>query len=230
MCTIDFSQNVIPAGAFGPGSDPFTGVVNFVGVGLGPLTDCPQSNVGSVHAVLERQGTIDIPVPGATSTVDVEMIAMHLVSSAPINVTFGGSKRVQSFDLHVRPVPPPPSEPWSQFEYYFDPQLTEGQAGPPELQQGKFAVIPSAPGSGDLDPILIEIASTIPVAVVQKGYRPGKEFVNCDESFCMHSNEPLVFQAPGFQISLDGACPDNPVPFEIRSWGSFKSVFRGRSR
>jgi len=78
----------LPADFFGPGSDPFEGQVALVG------------HVGDPDTIIQRH------TPGNTSgtppvndTIDIEIIALNLVSTAPITVTGAGSPEL--WDVQV---------------------------------------------------------------------------------------------------------------------------------
>ena len=82
---LTFGANPIPAGFFGPGSNPFTGTIYFAGSqivnsgGLGPNTDT---------IVRRRAGTGPLAV-GGCSTIPIDFQALHL-QSAPFTVSYAG--------------------------------------------------------------------------------------------------------------------------------------------
>ena len=98
----DLSSSPLPADFFGPGSDPFDGVISLVG---SPLTGTglPSANT---DCIVERQGIAIFP-PGPfpkTAVVPTQMVALHLVSSMPITVTFngtGGGGTSSTYDVEV---------------------------------------------------------------------------------------------------------------------------------
>lgn len=83
--TADFAPTPLPAGFFGPGSDPFTGIITLggsplVGVGL----------AGGTDTIVKRPFNTSLPgCPGAGG-VPIEIVALSLVSVAPIPVSFNG--------------------------------------------------------------------------------------------------------------------------------------------
>jgi hypothetical protein len=77
----------LPAGFFGPGSDPFVGKVLFRGA---PLDTLPPGALGDADTIVRRLGDCGLPGIGAQCTVPIEIVALHLVSVKPIVVTFGG--------------------------------------------------------------------------------------------------------------------------------------------
>ncbi len=99
---VDFSANPIPPGYFGPGSDAFSGQIQ---VGGDPnqifINPPPQPNGAAVDTIVRRGGTTD-PLfgCGSTETVPIEIVALSLVSCAPITVTYGGGPS-QQWDVQV---------------------------------------------------------------------------------------------------------------------------------
>jgi hypothetical protein len=81
----DFSGTPIPADFFGPGSDPFTGVIVFGGQ---PLNTMPPGILGLTDAVVERKAPLFLPVVPSTETIPIEIVALNLTSCAPITVTY----------------------------------------------------------------------------------------------------------------------------------------------
>ncbi|MFQ6093291.1 MAG: dockerin type I domain-containing protein, partial [bacterium] len=84
----DFSGFPIPADFFGPGSDPFDGTIVLGGV---PLNTNPPGVLGPTDVIVERKEKAHLPDPCASSdVVPIEIVALSLVSSQPITVTYGG--------------------------------------------------------------------------------------------------------------------------------------------
>ena len=90
---------LLPADMFGPGSDPWSGVVHFEGQPFpvpGPL--------GGERAdtIVERLTTAVLPDDyNSQDTVDTQMIALDLISTAPITVTFNGGTDSAQYDIRV---------------------------------------------------------------------------------------------------------------------------------
>ena len=85
--TIDFSSNPIPPDFFGPGSDPFSGIVLLQGI---PLPTNPSGVLAPTDAIVERQDTLSLPTIGSTDQATIEILALSLVGCQPITVTYGG--------------------------------------------------------------------------------------------------------------------------------------------
>jgi hypothetical protein len=65
----DFSGAPVPADFFGPGSDPFDGIIYFSGLPLGESPFCPQDDLAEVDRIVERQGTAHLPSVPSQETV-----------------------------------------------------------------------------------------------------------------------------------------------------------------
>ena len=98
----DFSGMPIPAGFFGPGSDPFTGVIQYHGR---PLEGTPSSGAGTVglpgqaDTIVRRPGTAFLPGCPATAFVPIEIVALNLISVKPITVTFSGGLQPTNYEV-----------------------------------------------------------------------------------------------------------------------------------
>jgi len=104
--TIEFGENrdydPIYADFFGPGSDPFDGIIALVGQ-PSDGSQFPQADV-----IISRPSDILIE-PGMTETVPIEMIQLSLKSTDPIKVTYGGGMTESFFDVFVELEPGFPS-------------------------------------------------------------------------------------------------------------------------
>lgn len=83
---VSFGANPIPAGFFGAGSNPFAGTVGFIGQNI------PTAPVGALNpadTLVTRLNNLSFPALG-TLTTRIQIKALSLRSSAPINVTYGG--------------------------------------------------------------------------------------------------------------------------------------------
>jgi len=78
--------------SFDPGSDPFEGTVALGGTGSGPY---------GTDTTVQRHGPLDFPTVPSTDMVDIELIALNLVSCAPITVTYNGGQNPQQWDVSV---------------------------------------------------------------------------------------------------------------------------------
>jgi hypothetical protein len=87
----------IPAGFWGPGSEPFTGDVALQGEPLGSFQG---DETGSADTIVERTESATVPGPLPSSDkVPIELVALSLTSVAPITVT--GSAGAETWDVGV---------------------------------------------------------------------------------------------------------------------------------
>jgi hypothetical protein len=91
---VDCSLNPLPPDFFGPGSDPFDGIIYFKGV---PLS----AELGLTDTVVERLDDAILPTCPSSDTVDIEIIALDLVSTEPITVTYNGGQNPESWDVQM---------------------------------------------------------------------------------------------------------------------------------
>jgi hypothetical protein len=94
----DFSPVPIPADFFGPGSDPFTGIVDLQGLPLGSTTECP-SGLGNADTIVRRLQNATLPSIGSSDTVPIELVELSLVSTQPITVTYNGGQSPETWDV-----------------------------------------------------------------------------------------------------------------------------------
>jgi hypothetical protein len=93
----DLAGDPVPPDFFGPGSDPFDGIIYFkgnplTGTGLPPGTD----------TIVERLQDAELPDPfGSEDSVDTQIVALNLVSTMPITVTFNGGSESAIYDVQV---------------------------------------------------------------------------------------------------------------------------------
>jgi hypothetical protein len=93
----DFGGTPLPADFFGPGSDPFDGIIALQGNPAVP---------DGAHAHVVRHETAGLPNVGGSDTIDIEIVQLSLVSSEPIRVTYdGGGVPDSFFDVSVDFVP-----------------------------------------------------------------------------------------------------------------------------
>ena len=87
----------IPADFFGPGSDPFVGLVPFEGNPLDP------GITGNASVQMRRSGDPVLPAdpPGAVGMIPIELISLELRSIAPITVTFNGGQNPEQWDIDI---------------------------------------------------------------------------------------------------------------------------------
>jgi len=90
-----FADNPLPADFFGPGADPFDGTVMLKGAPLNAGT------LGPADTIVRRMEDKCPAEIGDSVTVEVEIVALSLVSVEPITVTFDGGARTEEWDIQV---------------------------------------------------------------------------------------------------------------------------------
>jgi hypothetical protein len=93
-----FQTFPLPADFFGPGSDPFDGIIAMQG---SPLDTYPINILGSTDAVIERLDSALLPSIGSSDIVDLEIVALSLVSTDPIFVTYMGGMDPEMWDVRL---------------------------------------------------------------------------------------------------------------------------------
>ncbi|MHC4092594.1 MAG: hypothetical protein ACYSVY_20360, partial [Planctomycetota bacterium] len=93
----DFTSNPLPAGFFEPGSDPFDGQVSLEGQPLGTKYDPADTLVVRAD---DPFGRCELPSPDER-TIPAEIVALSLVSSSPIVVTYNGGLDPEDWDVAV---------------------------------------------------------------------------------------------------------------------------------
>ena len=53
-----------------------------------PLTTSPPGILGATDTIVRRNGAANIPLPGSSATIPIELVALSLVSVSPITVTW----------------------------------------------------------------------------------------------------------------------------------------------
>lgn len=97
--SFNFQQGAseIPADFFGPGSQPFTGQVQFGG---NPLETFGGHDTGDADTIVQRTDPNVPGTPGENAQVPIEIVALNLVSVQPITVQVGNGS-TQLWDVSV---------------------------------------------------------------------------------------------------------------------------------
>jgi len=93
-----FEETPIPADFFGAGSDPFSGAIVLEGA---PLTTEPPQALGQADTIIRRSPDQCPTGVGNSLTVEVEIVALSLASTEPIEVTFNGGQTTEEWDVSV---------------------------------------------------------------------------------------------------------------------------------
>ena len=95
---LDFSSNPIPADFFGPGSDPFDGVIGFQGA---PLETVPPDALPSANLIIRRYADTASLTLGTADTVLTRIVALHLESIQPVTISFNGGTSFGDYDVEA---------------------------------------------------------------------------------------------------------------------------------
>ena len=231
-CTFEFSgPTTIPQGFFGLGSQPFVGTVAFSGQVILSQPGC-SGDIGLAHVVLGRTESADLPSPGTTDQVPIEVVGFSLLSISPIEVEFQGginqlwrisweesgdsgetlialfaflSETLIYRDSQI------PSRPHLTFERLSD--LEQRVIDASEVQWDAFADVFVAPGvpwreAGDL------------TEVVQP---------TCAGNFVgSYDGDPIItiYQGQHGKLAMRPAPPSQPIPTRPTTWGAIKVMYR----
>ena len=86
----------LPADFFGPGSDPFDGIIALVGEPLATT-----GNLGPTDAIIKRYRAADLADCPSQDEIELEIVALNLVSVEPITVTYDGGQNPEDWDITV---------------------------------------------------------------------------------------------------------------------------------
>lgn len=91
------SNPPIPADFFGSGSDPFVGQIRLQGDPIDPPA------LGDTSTLVQRSDVPVLPADpvGTEGTVDIEIVALSLVSADPITLTYNGGQDPEQWDVAV---------------------------------------------------------------------------------------------------------------------------------
>ena len=96
----DFGPMPLPAGFFGPGSDPFDGGVPMKGKPLGSSPLCP-GDLGPADMLILRSESAVLPGIPSDDVIAVEIVELSLVSVAPITVSYNGGASTEDWDVEL---------------------------------------------------------------------------------------------------------------------------------
>lgn len=189
-----FPVDELPAGFFGPGSDPFEGTVVYKGE---PLGTTPPWVLGPTDTIIRRNAPLNFPGCGGTDVIPIELVALSLVSCEPIVVRYPSApSELWDVNVSLSDVTPPPGSmtvrkthcnggTWDSV-LYVQPKFTFTQVGNPS----QVRILDT--GVDGLPPI--DFSSSGP-------------WLNSDGGF------PWVTAPPGFEINgIPIICGVNFVP------------------
>lgn len=104
----DFGPVPIDGDHFGPGSDPFDGGVPADASAIPSHPDCP-GDLGNTSMLIKRLNVAVLPGPPSSDVIDVEIVALSLVSVDPITVTYNGGLNPELWNVKIELSPSLPS-------------------------------------------------------------------------------------------------------------------------
>ncbi|UCE37110.1 MAG: hypothetical protein JSW00_16735 [Thermoplasmata archaeon] len=226
----DFGGTPIPADFFGPGSDPFDGIVYYQGVSIGP---------GDTDTIVERKSDADLPPPFPSSeTVPIELVALSLKSEAPITITYNGLNP-ELWDIDVAVSAATPSEgtmtitrtdtnggtldsTLNVYPAFTFTRISDGAVL--YLDTGEIPILPPIPFTASGVPWVD--TSPDPYIIGSPGFYPscdenGKVLTIAQSDYAAHGILPAQYEEGGIKATID----INPDTLSLKSRGKFITVY-----
>lgn len=195
----------VPPDFFGPGSDPFSGMVPLAGARIGSRG---AFELGTTDAVIQRLADAPMPAPPSVTPVAIEMAELSLQSMQPVEVMVGGVPR--SYDVYVKVAPLPVSEAWRKGVLWLDRLGTNSGTFGLEVTLQPQVIFSNA----------TQVLSWLPGGLLLQGTSGvwNAEGPCPDDAlrvpflpigFCMQN---LVLHSPQLQLVLNPALPDPARP------------------
>ena len=93
-----FTVTPLPADFFGPGSDPFDGIIYLQG---SPLATLPPDTLGPTDVIIQRLEPVMLDGTPSQDTVPIQLIALSLTSTSPITVTYDGGQNPEDWQVDI---------------------------------------------------------------------------------------------------------------------------------
>ena len=232
----------IPADFFGPGSDPFTGVVAMQGVPADPDPNC-QAPPDPAEVIIKRNAPINLPDPPASQSIPIEIVQLKLVSVTPITVTFNGGMDPELWKIEIVPIPIPPVPPpvppireiiivrdkdkggdfTTTYEYDLILRITREIAPfDPPIEH-----TPPPDQFGGQGPWGIPALPEMPPNVTATGQLscPACKTDNFYMGYDGTGPVPFALTGQFLTVNLMLAC-SGPVPVEAKTWGAIKDMYK----
>jgi hypothetical protein len=113
----DFGSQPLPADFFGPGSDPFDGIIALKGDPLGSSPNCPGDLGLADMIVLRRERATLLGIP-SDDVIEAEIVELSLTSVAPIIVSYNGGAYTEEWDVDLTVSSVAPSEGYMMITKY----------------------------------------------------------------------------------------------------------------
>jgi len=212
-----FCDHPIPAGFFGPGSDPFDQPVHFEGFPPLGTTLCPGNDLSGIDTIVERLGTATLPEIGSSDTIPIEIVELQLRNADPIEVTYNGGQNPEFWDLMVTLTPSAPSLGLMTLT------KTHAGGGVADIELMYFPGFNFSLGPLNLHhelPSALEmIATDIPWV-----YETAPDG-SCTSNFCLNPGNLTALSNTSAGLGWLVYCPSPPVAVEGVHWGQVKSLY-----
>jgi len=223
----DFTGTPIPPDFFGPGSDPFVGTIDLMGVPLGAYPGCPYDSLGNTDTIIERLTPAVLPGPPSEDTVPIEMVALNLVSIEPIEVTYYGGMYPELWNVEVSPSPTASSSGTMTIRQ----EHANGGTFDSELlvyPMFRFTKVNEPGQVRVLDGGVHGLYNHFIATDVPWIYTTPPEG-SCTSNFCVNPGNVTVMQAEWAAHGVISICPGvsagvTPGVIWLRSWGAVKSL------
>ena len=220
----DFSGTPIPADFFDPGSDPFTGIVQFKGQPLISSPHCPADDLSQVDTIVRRLAPASLPIVPSSDTIPIEILQLQLVSVNPITVTYNGGVNPEPWILDVTLSTSAPQAQGSMTLRHLNPSGGTFDSTLPVTPKFIFTRISDNAvrvlDLGDFGGIIQFQAQNVPWehTVPPAG--------SCTSNFCVNPDQLTVEQAMLAAHGVISICPVDPTPTRSSTWGSVKTLYR----
>lgn len=222
----------IPLSFFEPNSDPFTGTVPFQGILIPAFPGC-SGDLGLANVIIRRPSASNTPVVPSSDQIPIEIVALSLVSTNPITVTYNGGQNPELWEV-MKSLSPTPSGPGSKDLHHsipdggtFDSQLpVRPQFTFRRLSDNTIRTLDAgAPAFSSFFDVFVEIDApwrhtSDPSEVAQPG---------CKSNFTgSYDGDPQLSTWTGQhgRMGLRPSPPQRPVPSLAQTWGSVRATYR----
>ncbi len=208
----DFSSVPIPADFFGPGSDPFHGVIAVEG-NPQPTTLCPNDDLSGVDTLVERLDPALVPNVGDTDVIDIEIVSLSLRSVAPIVVTENGGQNPQPWDVEVD-LSSVPQQQGSMTVRHLNPAGGTFDSVLPVIPRFTFV------RQSDHQTLVLDLGlEAIPPLDFQANGVPwiysNPPAGSCTSNFCVNPGDLTIEQAILAEHGVLSVCPEAPTPVPV---------------
>ena len=241
--TVSFHGNyTIPADFFGPGSDPFDGVVAFVAVPLTGDSACAPNDPGDANIIIQRDPIFLGPQP-SSAVIPIEIVQLKLVSVGPVDIPFNNGQFVEPWTFEIIPIlPQPPPAPKQELrldrdeenggdfevEYSYDHMFRMTREIMPFVEQEYTPPAPDPFGGQGRWGVLAEIPELVAGSPQQANNTLACPSCKTDAFYLgLVNGSPAPFWLTGDHINLLVVIPcTGTVPTDATSWGGLKARYR----